>query len=406
MTDIDKDLRQELERILKLVKSSPPWSENSILAKELNSLALLIDAKFKIGSPDANLWASGGRAVRGFTLVHPLFEIAKREGVEVSLDRLVQFYRPRVANVEVCFAVVGADPVAALDVTPKIKLMPAKSLAQSTGLKWVLEMKKHGWLNETGNSEVTAVAIHELSDFPYICEEHDTAGKLHMEAQEILVRAIRGFTMAGPCAPAPSWSWTEVPNPEPGLEVFYTAFNAYSHRASEGIGHYRKEKPVTEQDAQLVSKYLSIHGPLARKLDIAMDRLNLSQCRLSVGNKAIEASIGLEALLGSRDEKEGLAHRYSLRAALLLAADYEKRKGIRRTIKDLYTYRSKIVHGSDPNTTLIEKKQPNEVVTEGIGILARLIRHLVELGVDPDWDKIELARDLGAAQSSVTELRP
>jgi hypothetical protein len=133
------------------------------------------------------------------------------------------------------------------------------------------------------------------------------------------------------------------------------------------------------------TQYFAMGGELARKIIIASARLNLARRRPAVGDKAIEGSICLEALLG--DDRFDMTYKIGLRAALLTEQALKRRAATMRTIRDFYRMRSAVVHGSrdanSPNST--------ELVGAGIEIFVQVIRKLVEIGRSPDWPALELS---------------
>lgn len=70
---------------------------------------------------------------------------------------------------------------------------------------------------------------------------------------------------------------------------------------------------------------------------------------------AIAAITALEALLTKKDETEGLTYRLSMRTANLLGQDASARKQIFQDVKHFYNLRSKLVHGVQPDTKMLNQ---------------------------------------------------
>lgn len=68
--------------------------------------------------------------------------------------------------------------------------------------------------------------------------------------------------------------------------------------------------------------------------------------------------IGLEALLGTREEQTELSYRFRVRGSVLLADRKSERKNYLKTLGDLYGLRSAIVHGSHISTQELEEYLP------------------------------------------------
>ena len=143
---------------------------------------------------------------------------------------------------------------------------------------------------------------------------------------------------------------------------------------------------LTPDHAAFAARYLALSGKLRRKVDIASARLNLARRRASLGDKALEASIALEALLGD-DDRFDLTYKLRLRAALLIQGDVDARQKAMRTIGDFYNLRSGVVHGSiaDP------KPESAETVSQALAICVEVLRRLVDHGKVPIWQKLELS---------------
>jgi hypothetical protein len=84
----------------------------------------------------------------------------------------------------------------------------------------------------------------------------------------------------------------------------------------------------------------------------------------------IQLCIALEALLGEEAPNEGLSRMLSDRCAYMLGETYSQRKVIRNKFNDLYTHRSKLVHGR--KTSLDEESA--ESLHWGQKILSALLR--------------------------------
>jgi Apea-like HEPN len=114
--------------------------------------------------------------------------------------------------------------------------------------------------------------------------------------------------------------------------------------------------------------------------------------KLTIGSfrKAIDVSIALEALLG--DDRFDLTYKLGLRAARLLSKSFDERKAIRKAIKEFYSIRSAVVHGSKAAQLGADEIQH---INNAISYCGRLIVLFVSRGSLPIWDDVEL-HDTGA----------
>jgi hypothetical protein len=87
-----------------------------------------------------------------------------------------------------------------------------------------------------------------------------------------------------------------------------------------------------------------------RFMRVAIDRFSNALDRKNPEDSVIDLSICLEALLlsglGSEEDRGNISYRFALHGARLLAQDVAARQEIYRTLKSVYTVRSKIVHGA------------------------------------------------------------
>ena len=99
--------------------------------------------------------------------------------------------------------------------------------------------------------------------------------------------------------------------------------------------------------------------------------------------KLIEYAIALESLFLSDDPNNHseLSYRLALRAARLLEEDLESRISCFRTIRNLYTFRSRLVHGGSlENLNPAQEKKLKDVLLRCPVILSKSIRALLESG--------------------------
>jgi hypothetical protein len=127
---------------------------------------------------------------------------------------------------------------------------------------------------------------------------------------------------------------------------------------------------VDDEALSWAERYLRMDGQQRRSLDVALDRLNLARRRRSPGDKAIDAGICLEALLGD-DSPQELTYKLRLRAALLLGTTLDGRRKIRDDVRDLYDLRSSVVHGRvrRPKDTLLDGQHASrglEICTQAV----------------------------------------
>ena len=225
-------------------------------------------------------------------------------------------------------------------------------------------------------------AVLEISDVEASVQYEDGVS-LHSPRSRTINRTIMAFTLIKNVAPVVGKSWIDFVDDE--LQ------EAEMGRSSMGA-IYEGQLPMipvkVDQDAvDLVQRFLTLSADITPKCDIAIERLNLARRRHSAGNRAIEAGICLEALLGDNDDKGEITYKLRLRTALLLGSNLKQRKDIAATVRDLYNLRSKTVHGN-----LAKEKnrgKDDEMASKGLDVCAEVLRKIVELNrkFEPaDWE--------------------
>jgi hypothetical protein len=151
-------------------------------------------------------------------------------------------------------------------------------------------------------------------------------------------------------------------------------------------------EPINAAALSWVNKYLNLKPELKNRCDIAIDRLSLARRRIHPADQAIDGSICLEALLVGVKSTE-ITYKISLRAALLLAANLDDRRKIVKDIKNFYSLRSDIVHGTKSQKWPPESKDA-QIAASGLKICGQVLQKIVRLNRDFDheeWAALELS---------------
>jgi hypothetical protein len=152
--------------------------------------------------------------------------------------------------------------------------------------------------------------------------------------------------------------------------------------ALEEIGRVRRYSPKLDHFGWLrrrvpirASDLWDLQGVFARlrsappRVKLAAKRLSDSAMEPDEPDSAIDACIGIEALVG--EEHDELVHRMALRAATALAPQYSPQV-IYKAVRSAYNYRSAIVHGTEPS-----KKKQEVPLPSGGTVSARALAHYV-----------------------------
>ena len=145
----------------------------------------------------------------------------------------------------------------------------------------------------------------------------------------------------------------------------------------DDYGWLRPKTRVERSDLDrlpLVFKSLRSADP---NVKLAARRLSTATTRTDDDDKTIDACIGLEALLGN--DRDELTHRYSQRAAALLATrlrDPLDPRAIYSIMKRVYSHRSVVAHGMSGNKTRKTESGGRTFLTSDLAVL--LLRFVLE----------------------------
>src|SRR5262249_51789766 len=93
-------------------------------------------------------------------------------------------------------------------------------------------------------------------------------------------------------------------------------------------------------------------------LQVPFKRLGSGGMRTEVEDALVDYVIGLEALLGTVNERTELAYRFRIRGAVLLATKRSQRGDQVRALRRLYDLRSRVVHGQAVSREEFEQSLP------------------------------------------------
>ena len=96
---------------------------------------------------------------------------------------------------------------------------------------------------------------------------------------------------------------------------------------------------------QFVEKFWPVLSNIPKNLQTAMARFSSSYEKRDVADRMIDLIVALEALFGD-GEAGGIAYKVAMRGACWMHAAENERYTAFDTIKELYRYRSKVIHGN------------------------------------------------------------
>ena len=152
----------------------------------------------------------------------------------------------------------------------------------------------------------------------------------------------------------------------------------------------------------LYRKITGLPQEVDKALQIPIDRWMKSKTHQGYVDKMIDLGIAMESfyLRGIRNE---LSFRFRLRGSLHLGEDIEERKRLKKEFEQAYRIRSEAVHGGalpDRVTVDGQSKPMGQYIERSQELFRRSLMKVINTGVLPDWEKIELGHDGGDANDA------
>lgn len=156
---------------------------------------------------------------------------------------------------------------------------------------------------------------------------------------------------------------------------------AWSNGSPPQIMKYRLKASDVEE---VVSTHRALRAfPKRAKIEVALKRFNDSYRTFDHRERIVDLVIALESLFGEETvgQSTEVGYRLRMRAARYLGVDATERQQLKKFLTELYSLRSKIVHGDLASTDqLIQKrfgKPLAEVVSETQDIVRRALRRMI-----------------------------
>lgn len=375
----------DLEAILPEARALGPITDLTVRQKLFELCAPLISClssqpEYQV---EGGRWISAGTGSTNFTpefAATALVAAARERGVQDAVDWLARLLAPKRSEIRSVTEVRGFQPPPG-----------GISIGDVQFLRWdeqpVTAAAQFHSGSHFGKGLMSplpaAVAIVRLPDIE-VCGTssmlQDTTRSEALLAAPAQVPSVAvALTAVLPNAWSLGRSWYDVVDPDiHKVEAGYT----WSHQLQDAPDAFGSSELDPDQVA-FAERYLCLTGKLRRKLDVASTRLNLARRRSRLGDKAIEGSISLEAMLG--DDRFDLTYKLRLRASLITESGLRERREISETIKKFYAYRSKVVHGGEDSAT----PDMQVVIESGLKVCAAVIKRIAEHGKEPDWPAAE-----------------
>ncbi|OHV26920.1 hypothetical protein EOS93_06220 [Rhizobium sp. RMa-01] len=215
--------------------------------------------------------------------------------------------------------------------------------------------------------------------------------KSHRHDYSAFSELALAITTATDSAPVVGAAWGEYEDTD-----FADAEFGWGHMPARYEGRPPRFSTVTLEDEHVepINRFLSLSGNVKRACANAAARLNSARRRVETGQSAIDLATAFESLLATSDERTEITYRLRLRAALILASDYEGRLEVSNRMRDLYALRSKIVHGDSVASSTAADRATVDWDTQNF---SRLLNLVIDAGRLPDLKRLELTGDAAEA---------
>jgi len=332
-------------------------------------------------------FGGGGMSFHPSMFAPRFVQIAVERGVEAAFSWVEKVLHTRVAEARCVCLVRGLKVAQAIPfANGKITLVPFDALPESDHKE---SERGKGYMfpgsafprDLPATAALTApVTVNELfiRDF--------SASPLRSLILE-LERVANALSMVTGNATLPEKGWAEYVDPD---------INAIAVGRSH-YGGMEEIRPFFLQDHQIdealaskfIDGYLALPQDVRDLIDVAIKRLNHAMRRQNPMDKALDAAIGLEVLLGDKQDQGEITERLSRRGAILVGGDLAKRHETRQAIRHLYRFRSAVVHTGNVGG-ISKKANPQEVTAKGIEIGLAAVHEIIALRSMPPWDEWEL----------------
>ena len=296
-------------------------------------------------------------------------------------------------------AVWGAPVAERVRITPDVELVPIAEIPDSPQKRWLATVSAHGFntpmysapnLSPPESALITRRKIEHVifsPDTPI-----DTGG--YLETHELFKEITLALTAIGPRAPLTAVHWFTFEDPD--LQLANILAHSYNQSAIEILPMFLTASYPLDpiEGAEIVGAYLVLKGRTRDVLRVSLQRLNQSQRRHDVGDRAVELCTGLEALLGDSQKTE-MTHKIKSRAARLIGGTIVDRRRNASLVGAAYDIRSSLVHTGKVNTKAAikiasDKLTPAEVIEQTQSLSAELVKIIIRRGALPEWPEFDV----------------
>ena len=229
------------------------------------------------------------------------------------------------------------------------------------------------------------VLARTINPVIYDPSETELNDEIYAEEYNLLQDIALVLTIVGPRVSLPSMLWFTFDDPDFELGAFRTT------PMTEIVPTRPVDYPIlSPQEApEIVQAYLRLPPNTRRHVGVALERLNLAQRRVNVGDRAVELATAFESLVGDGDKNE-MTHKVKVRTVRIIGGSIDERITNAAIINKAYSIRSTLVHTGRIDSRTMEtingQRLPvSEIIDRALLLCVKLAKHIIASGEIPNW---------------------
>lgn len=309
----------------------------------------------------------------------------KPTNVPSAIDWLLDVWRTRTTRGFHVAAIWGMSLSRAIRLNPTDTLMPFSEVPDSPFKRTITKQATrrgsvYPWQSQSEWQEPTAALIREVPEWAYIQEPPGPySGEWFPTSDDVDFFAVLAILLGTPIVSGS------------GSALHHESLDIYSHRQYVHWEH-PEVAPTIERVNELNptafesqwNAFRSFPSEWRKRLLRAAARFHLSQCRREPIDRLLDLALAYEIILsGGSETNAGISWKLAVRTAQIIGGDTDTRIATRDQVNDFYSIRSRASHGTDISASA-------DLLNRATATFRRLFLRLSELGVEPDWKRIEL----------------
>lgn len=318
------------------------------------------------------------------SLVNGMLEKSAKEGCKTFDSWIEKVLTLVSADFSLNCELVGATQMVGHTLANGVQFCSGAELQDSPHLRRLVKARGAGAFSGQGPSrEGLYFCKLDIKNVETTTKENQFAFKCQ---ENIIYESIKSLAIAEEISVSPGSMWLEFVDPD----FMMAEASIFSHQSYETTVGSPFDNRIDETAFEWADKYLKLDEKVKRALNVPLSRLAMARRRVSSRDKAVDAAICLESLFGETGGE--ITFKLKMRSALFLGKSLDEKKSISQKIGNLYSLRSKTVHGSDDkNDKFWENKS---IADDAIKIATQIIQDIVNENRLPNKDQLELSEGI------------